>query len=245
MQRIFIQRECSKGGTVVIQDKKQARHIMQVLRCKPGDSIIVCDAKKNEYLCVINTCGVGCIECAVIDSCTKTDKKKGVYLAVACAIPKNSRIDDAINKLTQVGVDRIIPMLTNRVIVKIKKEKIGGRLKRWNSIAESAAEQCQRVDVPLVDEATDFVRVLEVSREYDLKLIPALIDERKSLREVLDSMTAKKILLIIGPEGDFTPQEVSQAKEKGFVPITLGENVLRVETAAVAAAAFIRLYENR
>jgi len=100
------------------------------------------------------------------------------------------------------------------------------------------------MDVPVVDETTEFKRVLEMSEGYDMKLIPALIDERKTLRHVLDATHAQRILLLIGPEGDFTPEELHEAKQKGFVPITLGKNVLRVETAAVCAAAFIRFYEN-
>jgi len=242
MQRLFIQGVCAKGGRVVINDLKQVHHVTQVLRCKPGDTLIVCDEKKNEFLCVIHASSGDALECAVIDTYTKPDKKEEVYLAVACAIPKNSRVDDAINKLTQIGVNRIIPMITQRVIVKIRKEKAGARLHRWKTIAESASEQCQRTDIPLVDEATDFFRVLELSDEFDLKLICALIDERKPLREVLDAAHAKKIMVVIGPEGDFTPDEVCLAKQKGFVPVTLGATVLRVETAAVAVASFIRLY---
>jgi 16S rRNA (uracil1498-N3)-methyltransferase len=152
-------------------------------------------------------------------------------------------MDDIIDKLTQVGVDRIIPMLTRRVIIKLDKERAGLRLARWQKLALAASGQSQRDSLPEICEFRKFSEVVAGSGEYDLKLIPALIGERRHLKEILGQGIYKNILVLIGPEGDFTPQELQAALEEGFIPVTLGERVLRVDTAAVAVAAFIKLIQ--
>ena len=161
-------------------------------------------------------------------------------LTIACAIPKSSGMDDVIDQLTQLGVERIIPMMTERVVVKLDESKKSARLERWLKIAESASAQSQRSDIPAIEPVTPFKEVVSNSGSYGLKLIPNLEGYRQSIQEVMRGNETSSILVLIGPEGDFTPGEVELAIDKGFIPVSLGSTVLRVATAAVAVASYVR-----
>lgn len=164
-------------------------------------------------------------------------------LTIACAIPKNARFDDIVDKLTQLGVGRIIPLVTERVVVKFDRKKEEARIGRWRKIAELASQQSQRNYIPVIAPVMDFKELLALAGDFDLKLIPTLSGQRKSLREIFSlSVPMSNILVLIGPEGDFSGEEVAAAKKSGFIPITLGPLVLRVDTAAIAIASFLRFY---
>lgn len=246
MHRLFCLSADIAGGKITISDIGLVHHVKDVLRVKAGEPMVVCDNKGNEYSCVLEASRSKNIVLSIKDkrSVPRTDK---IMIAAACAIPKNSRFDDIVDKLTQVGVDRIIPMLTERVIVKLDKPKESLRLNRWQKVASSAAGQSQRMSLPEITPVKSFPQVLEESARtgYDLKLIPSLAGERKTLKEVLGAHKPARVLFLIGPEGDFTSKELSLALAAGFIPVSLGELILRVETAAVSVASFIRLNENR
>ncbi len=98
--------------------------------------------------------------------------------------------------------------------------------------------------MPVVEPVRDIKEVLSASQEFDLKLIPTLSGERRALRDIFTKSSAKNILFLIGPEGDFSGEEIELAKKAGFIPVSLGDSVLRVETAALCVASFIRIHEN-
>jgi len=204
---------------------------------------VIFDEQGNEYLTELENISLSCLVFKIKEK-RKFKPAKQVSLTIACAIPKKSKIDDIIDKLTQLGVDKIIPLETERVIVKLDKHKKITRRKRWEKIAQVAAQQSQRNTLPVIEEVKNIKQLLAESKDYDLKLIPALIGQRKTIKEAIAMHKPKNILVLIGPEGDFTAQELNLAVKAGFIPVTLGDNVLRVETAAVAVAAFVRLYEN-
>jgi len=163
-----------------------------------------------------------------------------IQLTIACALPKKG-LDDIIDMLTQLGVARIIPMMTERVVVRMEGRGGQTKLSRWQRLAQAAAEQSQRSDIPEIQAITEFKDVVTKAADYDLKLIPNLEGERKSLNETVQDQSSEKILVLIGPEGDFSPEEVKSAIRAGFIPVSLGNLVLRVDTAAVAVAAYIRM----
>jgi len=202
---------------------------------------------------------------------TRPPNDLDIQITVACAIPKKVKMDEIVDKLTQLGVVCIIPLQTERVIVKLDKQKKLQRLLRWEKIASSAVKQSQRNKFVEIKPVTDFKELIADTQDFDLKLIPTLEGERKSLRNILSSsfilchprasgdlkkmdsrfhgndvmnvhkVVPKSIIVLIGPEGDFTPQEITLAKAAGFLPISLGKQVLRVDTAAIAAVSFIKL----
>ncbi|PIP21320.1 MAG: 16S rRNA methyltransferase [Candidatus Omnitrophica bacterium CG23_combo_of_CG06-09_8_20_14_all_40_11] len=244
MQRIFCSLKEIIADKIVISDPGIIHHIKDVLRLKIGDEVIVCDEKGNVYNSVMEGLTSKNMALKIKAPKTASATEKKIRITVACAIPKKSKFDDIVDKLTQLGVDRIIPMQTERVIVKLDVRKANSRLSRWEKIALSASEQSRRNNLPSIEPIKSIQQILSEAADYDLKLIPALIDKRKNLKEIFCTTRPKNILVLIGPEGDFTPEEVNLAKNVGCIPVTLGDFVLRVETAAVAVASFIRLYAN-
>ncbi|MFH1640507.1 MAG: RsmE family RNA methyltransferase [Candidatus Omnitrophota bacterium] len=230
---------------ISIEDKNQLHHLRDVLRLKTNDKVVVFDDKGNEYNCLVKNLFNSKAVLEIKSRKTPSEEVK-VALTVACAIPKKSKMDDIIDKLTQLGVTRIIPLSTQRVVVKLDKAKEHLKLSRWQKIAMASAKQSQRAKLPIIEPIKDIKEVLRRNKEiFDLKLIPTLVDSgRKSLKEVLGRTNPRSILVFIGPEGDFTPEEIDLAISSGCIPVSLGESVLRVETAAVAVASYIKLYED-
>lgn len=225
------------GVTITISDPRQIHHLKDVLRLAAGDEITVFD-ESSECFCTIERYDKKEIVLKV-----NSRKKAGetdFKLTIACALPKKG-MDDIIDKLTQLGVDTIIPMQTERVVVKLDAERNRERAGRWRRLAQSAAEQSQRSSIPEVNGLTGFDEVVAGSAGYHLKLIPYLEGERKRLGEAVKGFQSGSIMVMIGPEGDFTPEEVEKATRNGFIPVSLGSLVLRVDTAAVAAASYIRM----
>ena len=238
MHRFYITQKV-KDDTAIVSDTAQFHHLKNVLRLKGGDEVTVCDREGNEFVCAILKLEKDRAVLAVKARRTISIRKVG--LTIACAIPKQAKFDEIVDSLTQLGVERIIPMETERVIVRLDDARKAARLKRWRIIAQSAAAQSQRNVVPAVEAITTFENVLLHYNNFDLKLLPTLSGDRKHISEVLGKAEAHNILVLIGPEGDFTPEEVELAQKAGFILVSLGESVLRVGTAAIAIVSHIRL----
>ena len=236
--RSFYIAEKITGAVTSISDAAQLHHLRDVLRLKAGDEVVIFDNEGTRYSCVIEK--VDKKEAVMRIKSRKAAPVRSLKLTIACSIPKQSRMDEIIDKLTQLGVDAIIPLVTERVIVKTQGSE-QSRLERWRKIALTASEQSHRNLPPVVSSIRSLREVLAESKQYRLRLVPTLEGERKTLRQVFSDSLPSSILVLIGPEGDFTPPEISLALESGFIPVSLGDNVLRVETAAIAVVSFIKL----
>jgi len=245
MNRFLIDKHKMRGGSVVIDDPQQVHHLKNVLRIKLSGQVEVFDGSGNEY--IARVIQIGEEEITLEVERVQAPGAAGLELTVACAIPKNVKMDDIVDKLTQLGVDRIIPLETDRGIVRLDSLKKDERLRRWEKISLSAVKQSHNCRLTRIDPVSKFKDVISASGDYNLKLIPTLDGPRKSLGEIFEKegRGVDKVMILIGPEGDFTCAEVSLAREAGFLPVSLGRRILRVDTAAVAAAAFIRLNEKR
>ena len=241
MKRFHVLRENISGDKVVIINKAQIHHLKDVLRCKPGENILIFDSQGDEYLGIIERISSRMIRLTVKQR-VKSSHKGKLGLTVACAITKGNRMDDIVDKLTQLGVDNFIPLETERVVVKWDDRKMSKHLKRWNLISLSASQQSGRGRLMTIASKQALREVISKKRDYDLKLIPTLSKDAKKIKDVLIASKANNVLILIGPEGDFTPGEISLSKKAGFIPVSLGRLVLRVETAAVGVASFIKLY---
>jgi 16S rRNA (uracil1498-N3)-methyltransferase len=230
MHRFYLPDINIAQNKIIINDKDAAHHIKNVLRLKEKDKICIFDGKGNEYTGSLEFSSSKDMLMNIEDKLAS--QEFAVNITVACAIPKKAKMDDIIDKLTQLGVDRIIPLETERVIIKLDKQKKISRLQRWQKIAQNAAQQSQRNTLPIIEPIKNIEEVLSQLADYDLKLIPTLSGERKTLKEVFAKTKAKNILVLIGPEGDFTLEEVNLAKQAGCILVSLGDLVLRVETAA-------------
>jgi 16S rRNA (uracil1498-N3)-methyltransferase len=240
MPRLFYPSPVVTDGKITIADPERTHYLRDVLRLKAKDKVLIFDQKGNEYSSEVEKVSANSVSLRIVEMKSPASAK-GIQLTIACAIPKKSKMSDIIDKLTQLGVDRIIPLNTQRVVVRLCREKETLLFWRWKKIVISASQQSQRNILPLVDPVTDIKELLTHCQEFDLRLIPTLSGERKPLKEVFSRGSPKNILVLIGPEGDFSEQEVWLAKKYGFIPVSLGDTVLRVDTAAIAVTSFIIL----
>jgi 16S rRNA (uracil1498-N3)-methyltransferase len=236
MHRFYI--DHIDGDKVYLTDSEQLHHLKDVLRLKVDNEVIVFDNQGNEYAGVSTKLERKQAELRITP--IKSTRNHKTKLTLACAIPKGSRMDDIIDYLTQIGVERIIPMWTERVVVKLDDVKTESRLKRWRKIAQNAARQSQRSSIPLIEPMTRLEDVISDSHDYDLKLIPTLAGERRLIKDAIAEARPNNIIVLIGPEGDFTSEEIELAQSEGFIPMSLGDTVLRVATAAVAVASYLK-----
>ncbi|MDP2938969.1 MAG: RsmE family RNA methyltransferase [Candidatus Omnitrophota bacterium] len=241
MHRFFVNPNNIFKTEIIIDDKKEIHHALNVLRLKENDKLIAFDGKGNEILGSIQDISKSKI---IIQPQTiiRNNAEKALDITLACAIPKRSKFDYVVEKTTELGVDSIIPLLTKRTEVHLSKERQALKIKHWQSIAINSAKQSQRITIPRINEVKNFREVLSSIDTYDLVLIPCLTGERKLLSDIFKQNShPNKILVFIGPEGDFTKDEIDLAIKRKAKPVTLGELVLRVDTAAIYLVCAIKV----
>jgi len=236
MRRFFIDKNCIKEKSVEIQGK-EAHHIKDVIRLRPGDRFLGFDGTgKNYTLRVITTGDTVKADIEKISS-GKVDMPK---ILLAVSMPKKSKIDEIIEKATELGVSEIIPMATERTIVKVDKKTGISKQKRWERIALEASKQCGRDELPKIYEPMNFKDVLELTTKlgYKTRVIPYVGEGTKNIRDALKR--AEESAVFIGPEGDFTDKEIELAEKQGLEPVSLGPLVLRVDTACIFSLSVIQ-----
>jgi 16S rRNA (uracil1498-N3)-methyltransferase len=237
--RFFISSEQVTGSRILLTGE-DVRHIVMVLRMKPGEMLVLCDGKGAEYTVKIVHVGKSEISTEIVALSRRDIRYPLVTLGQG--LPKSDKMDFIVQKATELGVTAIIPLKTERTIVKVKDEE--KRITRWQKIAKEAAMQSNRVDIPVIGHIVslkDFLRTLN-SELRTLLLLP-WEEGTQPIKEVLrEHADVKKIMVLIGPEGGFSTAEAETAKERGFNLVSLGPNILRTETAAVATLSMI-LYE--
>jgi 16S rRNA (uracil1498-N3)-methyltransferase len=229
-------------GEQVRLSREQAHQVSHVLRLKTGDTITVLDGTGQEYdvtlTAVSSTEAVGRIA-----GQRRAAGEPVVELTLFQSLLAREKFEWVLQKATEVGVAQVVPVLTERSLVRVKRME-AGKLDRWRRIVAEAAEQSQRGCIPRLEQVRTFPEAMVQLPDFDRCLIAAPFQEAAALRDTLRGLggTEASIALLIGPEGGFTPEEVALAWERGAVPISLGRRVLRTETAAVVAAALV-LYE--
>ena len=241
MHRFFTaQTQLDGQTTIVLADKKEVHHLKNVLRLKPGDPLVLFNDQGEEVQGEIISLNSEKVIARVIRYVRKTSAKHS-HVTLACALPKKAKFESIIEKTTELGVDEIFPLLTARTEIHLNPEKAQQKTQRYRQVAINAAKQCQRNSVPQIHTPMTIKSCLNAvdPAEY-LILIPCLFGIRKPIRELMPAPGTKKdILIFIGPEGDFTPQETQTVQQAGGIPVSLGETVLKVDTAAISVVAFI------
>ena len=216
--------------------QSEAHHIKNVLRLKPGDCIKLFDGTGFEYEAVIRKMSAAKVDAEIL-SRDRAILRSGVQIVVAQAFLKEKKMDDLVRKLCELGVAKWIPFFSQRSIPRPDPSRLAGRSRRWHRIAAEALKQCRRIDLPEIAGALSFEEVLEFSKTCDLNIV---FWENESTPfysgiESNEKHPIKKILLMLGPEGGFTHQEIQMAEHSGFVVAGLGPRILRAETATLAA----------
>ncbi|NTW59015.1 MAG: 16S rRNA (uracil(1498)-N(3))-methyltransferase [Nitrospirae bacterium] len=237
--RFFIAPDQVRDPSISVMGE-DVRHIRTVLRKGPGDLLTLLDGQGREYTVRITTIERSKIEAQIIDRKERTTASPVVILGQG--LPKSDKMDWIVQKATELGVSAIVPLVTERTIVKIKDEE--KRVARWQKICREAAMQSGRPDIPMVEAIRpfcDFVGTLAPVPQ-NLLLFP-WEEGTQPVKEVLRGKQGiEKVAILIGPEGGFSQAEADLAKQEGFHLVSLGPNILRAETAAVAVLSMV-LYE--
>lgn len=216
-------------------------HIKNVLRMGEGDRLTVSGGNDNR----LYTCRITSVEKDKIWAAIERVEEKGSELLSRIflfqGLPKGDKMEWIVQKAVELGVHEVIPVVTKRTIVKLDAAKEKSRRARWNAIAEAAAKQSGRMAVPQVVQQMSFAQALEYAKDLDVKLIPfELAKGMQRTRELLyEIKPGQSIGILIGPEGGFEETEVQEAEAAGFARITLGERILRTETAGLATLAVL------
>ena len=207
--------------------ESESKHIAKVLRLKVGDKLYLTDGKGFFYEAEISE--ISKKKCAVHILKKEQQQKHDYYLHIAISPTKNNdRFEWFLEKATEIGIDEITPLLTKNS----ERKKI--KLERFKKVIESAMKQSHKAYHPIINELTNFDDFIGQEQNYDIKLMAHCYDaEKLSLKKSVSEK--ESILIMIGPEGDFTMQEVELALKKGITPLSLGEYRLRTETAGIAS----------
>ncbi len=208
-------------------------HIKNVMRMKKGDLIkIVYD--KTYYLCRIKSIDNFAFE--VIEQGSCSDKQ--IEITVAFSLIKEQKLDYLLQKGTEVGIDKFIPIVTKRSVVRLDSKKEASKISRWNKICKEAAEQSFSSKIPSLTNVSNIDEIIKL--DYDLKLLCSLNEKTENIKKVLQKNNkCVKILIVVGPEGGFDKEEEKKLVLNGFFSVSLGKSVLRAETAPVVAASMI------
>jgi 16S rRNA (uracil1498-N3)-methyltransferase len=224
------------------------------MRAKVGEQVICSDGETRSALAEIVAFALTeqAVELRVTEWLSQ-EREPQLEVWIAQALPKGDKLETVWQKCTELGAQRLIPFVSERTIVQYDTKKEAKRVERWQKIVKEAAEQAHRERIPKVEAPMTWKAVLALAGDVDLAVLCYEKAERLSLRQVLADVqveaqaeattngfvqgmqTLQRVLVVIGPEGGFSEQEVAQAEQVGMRAITLGKRILRTETAALVA----------
>lgn len=247
MHRFYLPPAECGGGSILLQGR-EAHHALHVLRLRPGENVTVLDGAGREHRCRVSGREQDALRLQVEEVLAAPPRPFAITLLQA--VPKGKIIEDIIQKATELGVARIVPILSERVVTQVDAETAEGKGVKWQTVAVEAIKQSGNPWLPVVETPVTPVTYLARRETFDLALVGCLEEGSRHPRVWFDEFAAahgrkpRQLCVWVGPEGDFTPAEYRQIKEAGARPMTLGPLVLRVETAAIYALSIVN-YELR
>lgn len=242
MARFFVSEQSIQNGTVVITGP-DVKHIARVLRLEAGDLIEICPGDGREFTAAIREITNRDVTCEI--TATKSVAVEApVRVTLYQGLPKGEKMELIIQKSTELGVSRIIPVTCERTVVKLDQKKALERQIRWQRVAVEAAKQSRRTVIPEVAAPVSFSQALDQIGSDVLAIMPWEEEQAKGIGPVLKAGAGERrsVAVFIGPEGGFSREEAVAAQARGVVPVSLGPRIMRTETAGIVAVALI-LYE--
>ncbi len=211
----------------------EAHHARSVLRLQPGDRAVAFDGAGREATVTITALDSNSVHFRILQETATAPLRCRITLAQA--IPKGKNMDLIVQKAVEIGAAEIFPLLSARTVVQLDSESAAQKQVKWQQVAIEAAKQCGQNWLPQVHSPRSPAEFLEGAGKFDLRLIGSLQPGARHLKAFLAEAPARpaSVLMMIGPEGDFTPAEIALARSHGCAPLTLGPIILRVETAAI------------
>lgn len=245
MQRIFTEKQQldieNSEIKIVGEDVK---HIKNVLRYQVGDTLEIV-IEQTVYIGKIIQIAEEMMTTKIIEKIEQ--KKNNVHLHIIQGLPKAEKMELIIQKTIELGANEITPLEMERCVVKLDKKTAQKKLERWQKIAKSAAEQSKRNCIPKINNVVNFKNILDLLQDYDIVIVAYEEEKQNTLKEELEKLKNRhkgnyKIACIIGPEGGITPKEIEILTQNKVKCVTLGNRILRTETAPIALASII-MYE--
>ena len=238
MHRFFLPPELCAGLALAL-DERESHHAVGVLRVREGEVVAVLDGAGREFRCAVRSARRKAVLLDVVE--TRMEPPPPFSLTLIQAVPKGRLIESIIQKATELGVTAVCPILTERVATHLDGEGAELKAERWRQAAIEAIKQCGQRWLPRVEGPVKFKDCLEAASKPELALAGALIPNALHPRVCFDRFRAERgrnprsVSVWIGPEGDFSPEEMRAILESGAQPATFGPLVLRCETAALCA----------
>jgi 16S rRNA (uracil1498-N3)-methyltransferase len=232
-----VQSQAIHDGNIFISGK-EAHHILDVMRLKKLDRIVVFDGTGKEYAGFIKDVKRASLTVEITRTSTSISKD-AVSITLIQALPKKEKMDYIIEKATELGASLIVAVVTDRTIPRWESHKKEAQVERWQKIASQASGQCGRSDIPRIERIMTFSECVKNVSGCDIKLIAALTEGAVGIKDAIAGFKGRTVVIAIGPEGDFTLDEVKEAKESGFIPVSLGPRVLKSDTAGLASLAIL------
>ncbi|MFQ5602788.1 MAG: RsmE family RNA methyltransferase [bacterium] len=234
----FYVRPSDVSGIFLTLQKEELHHLVHVHRKKPGERFLASDGKGHVYECQVKARGCEANRFPILNVHHGSNEPK-FALTLAVAMPKRDRFEWILEKGTELGVTRFIPMTTERTIVKSSVSK----KPRFEKIVLAGMKQCQRAVLPQIDDPTDFSVLCNTSQSFSLKILAHEKSSEHNFEKIFSGrpnrLTHASGILCIGPEGGFTENEIALARRNGFKIVGLGPRRLRTETAALLGATLL------
>ena len=240
MQRFRISPGSEKEGLVTL-DKNESHHALSVLRLKAGEVVELLDGQGGVFQGIVASADKSGVKISV--GARRTETESPVKITLAASVIKPEAMELLIQKACELGAHSVVPLISERTVVRLSRERWQSKGERWQKIAQESCKQCGQSRVPVVQPVAEFSRFIQTASEYELSLIPTLTGPVERLGSTLNThRSAKSVLVLIGPEGDFSKSEVVLAVERGVKPVNLGPLVLRSETAALYVLSALEFY---
>jgi 16S rRNA (uracil1498-N3)-methyltransferase len=242
----FIQSESIQNNRIILSGDL-AHHLRDVLRCEAGETVELVDEKQARYRTELTQVTKQKIVASILQKNEKP-APSGPSIFLAQAVLKGDKMDWVIQKAAELGVNTILPVVTERTIARPRAEREAHQIDRWRKIAKEASQQCGRSDIPMVRTVVSLDALLKNPPDASLKLIPWEQEQKPSLKAVLAEANLRapagqwdnSMIVLIGPEGGLTPSEVERARKTGWISVSLGPRILRAETAGLAVIAILQ-----
>jgi 16S rRNA (uracil1498-N3)-methyltransferase len=235
MHRFFIPQDWIQSGRITFKDET-ARQMTRVLRVTRGEQVVALNNAGDEYIGEVLETGQEVI--ARILKIQKVSGEPTIQLTLFFALSQREKVEWILQKCTEIGVNRFIPFTCARSLVRLDRTT-ETRLFRWRNILREAAEQSGRGFIPTITAPNPLMKLIECSNEYALAALAWEKEKRISIKALLNSYHYSPIAIMIGPEGGFEEEEVEQLTAGGWRSFSLGDRILRLETAAIVASALV------
>jgi 16S rRNA (uracil1498-N3)-methyltransferase len=238
MYRFYIPPPQISDNTIEIGDPER-HHILNVLRLKSGNEVQILDGAGNSYIVVLGDTRGSFINASIRQH--QFHPPTPPHITLFQGLPKSDKMDLIVQKTTELGVDQIVPMLCQRSVPKRTATAHEKHRERWQRIANEGAKQCKRHRFPKIRDARKMSNCLEMALDLDLSILFWEQEAARGIKEILSHhQQVTSVGLFIGPEGGFSGEEVATAIEHSCIPTTLGDLILRTETAAIVSVALVR-----